>query len=195
MLRSKAILAIFVLIVFIAIQMACSRRQNGVAARSVYRHTAQQMIDLSTPICQAMLPERGDLYISAEPITSMLSHQRTGILWNVVYTDGSGTPLLYVMRDDETGELLLSTLQIVYDTDHKSEKPPLTAASAGARARDWMRALGFHETWQVVGTPQRDRSRWHIILSNAGRRAYLNITSRKGYLVSIDFRPGSAKTM
>jgi hypothetical protein len=193
--RSKSSLALMVIIAIITIQWLRIRLHNRIVANPIYRHTAQQMIDLSTPICRAMLPGDTDLYVSVEP-WNIARGSEGETYWELTCIDGVGNPLLRVIRDDETGEVRrFSNLHFTYGAASGARASLLTPVSAVACARSWMRTLGFRANWQSDGKTRRDGWQWHIRLFTADRQAYLNIDLKRGYLILAEITSGTAKTM
>ncbi len=185
-----------VVIAIIAVQMVRSRHQNEAADLLVGRHTQQQMIDLSTPICRATLPDYDTLYAHAEPTAAIAPGRPHLVSWTLTVTDSDGAQLLHMIRDDETGLVQrISRVNFPYATLRASHIPPLSAANAIARARGWMRIIGYPEEWQVLGQPQLEPMRWQIQLSASGRQATLSIDPQHGYLTFFEITSGRAKTM
>jgi hypothetical protein len=188
--RPSAILMLFGLFVAIAVQKEWRRHPADAGVPLPCRHTAQQMIDLSTPIYLSIQSRHNDIYACAEPNKIHKPGRQDQILWVVVYADEAGNPLLRITRDDATGMVQsISNIHLRYDAPLNASTPLLPSACVVTRAREWMVTLGFRENWQLAGQPQRTRL-WHVRLCAGGRQAFLSLDPQQGYPVSLDITSG-----
>jgi hypothetical protein len=153
------------------------------------RYTAQEAIELARPILQAILPNKDNLFVTAEFDNARLSNGQLQSVWNVDCINSNGDYMVHVVRDATSGTICW----VGYDTigcsavAHPLSLVPSTAAVEGQR---WMRILGFTEKWDLI---RMEKHRclgvvpltyaWILTLQEPGRRARLTIDERMGTLV------------
>jgi hypothetical protein len=171
-----------------------NRKQAEAAREHMFgRYTQQQFIDSCRPLLSAIVPDRDDFYVTADPISGRVPDDSTCLQWQLDAQDGKGNQLVHIVCDANTGLICLAGCDYnVYSASspaHRLTEQDLTEQEAIMFARKWMRKLGYTENWFVVGTPHQSRKQWQVLLHSRMMKAQINVNKRTGSLTFARMTP------
>jgi len=155
-------------------------------AKPIGRMTAQQVLQASEPICQAIAPGRPGVTMSADYTTALPYGQ-----WSVTCTDASGHNVASINWDEDTCGLL--SVQGRPQPTSRTEFLLRTRPQALACARRWLVRLGFTG---VAERPDLFRSpavspRWTVLCHCVSRDVLLWLDPYTGLLIFAAIRHSS----
>ena len=181
--RPPSILVVLLVSALVTLLSARTRQVRQEQARPLGCLTAEQVLSLSGPICQAVAARYGPFTLSAEALTGADN------FWQVACSDTAGQDLLDLDWNADTGELSLVAWFHYKFLSHAG--PPLNSARAIGMGHFWLRALRVSPAsidWRLLRPPVGfAREQWTLFYAAKGRFATIRLDAHTGALVCAQF--------
>src|SRR5580658_671494 len=101
--RSAFLISFWLVVVFSYVLTLRHEMQIDAQRRQMYgRYTERDVAEMATPIIQAIIPNRNDLYLAADRNQTVDGNGQRRRIWYVDCRDSQGNDLVHISRDADT---------------------------------------------------------------------------------------------